>query len=235
MRADKGCIRQRHLALGVSSLLICMTILWVFAFRSMTHEERKESSNEHSSSKTLPQATETQALVFPVQEEISRIRIRDDFGDYLEELGYKTGAELGVQDGWFVKETLPRWKSVQKYILVDIWRQQTNYVDAANRPNDVQEAMYQKLLGELRAGGWSDKIKVMRMLTKEAANEVPDESLDYVYVDARHDYCGCKEDMDRWWPKLRPGGLLAGPLTQPRCPKRRLGYLRKRPATRRSC
>jgi len=34
--------------------------------------------------------------------------------------------------------------------------------------------------------------------------------LDYVYVDARHDYAGVKEDLEAWWPKLRKGGLLAG-------------------------
>jgi hypothetical protein len=39
---------------------------------------------------------------------------------------------------------------------------------------------------------------------------VPDASLDYVYVDARHDYCGVKEDLEAWWPKLRRGGILAG-------------------------
>lgn len=75
-----------------------------------------------------------------VEEESTVLRIRDDLGGYLEELGYKTGAELGVQDGWMAKETLLRWKSCTKYVLVDVWRQQAkNYRDAANRPNDVQE------------------------------------------------------------------------------------------------
>lgn len=74
-----------------------------------------------------------------VEEESTVLRIRDDLGGYLEELGYKTGAELGVQDGWMAKETLQRWKSCTKYVLVDIWRQQAkNYRDAANRPNDEQ-------------------------------------------------------------------------------------------------
>lgn len=44
----------------------------------------------------------------------------------------------------------------------------------------------------------------------EASKNVPDESLDYIYVDARHDYCGAFEDMSAWWPKLKPGGILAG-------------------------
>ena len=27
---------------------------------------------------------------------------------------------------------------------------------------------------------------------------------------ARHDYCGVKEDLETYWPKLRRGGILAG-------------------------
>jgi hypothetical protein len=37
-----------------------------------------------------------------------------------------------------------------------------------------------------------------------------EEQVDYVYVDARHDYCGALEDIAAWWPKLRPGGIMAG-------------------------
>lgn len=29
-------------------------------------------------------------------------------------------------------------------------------------------------------------------------------------VDARHDYCGCAEDIELYWPKLREGGIMAG-------------------------
>jgi hypothetical protein len=25
----------------------------------------------------------------------------------------------------------------------------------------------------------------------------------------RHDYCGVKEDIENWWPKLKPGGIMA--------------------------
>ena len=30
------------------------------------------------------------------------------------------------------------------------------------------------------------------------------------YIDARHDYCGCSEDIQNWWPKVKPGGIMAG-------------------------
>ena len=38
---------------------------------------------------------------------------------------------------------------------------------------------------------------------------VPD-NLDYAFVDADHTRPGCKGDIEAWWPKLRPGAIMAG-------------------------
>ena len=51
---------------------------------------------------------------------------------------------------------------------------------------------------------------VLRMPSTVAARAVLDGSLDFVYLDARHDYVGAKQDLEAWWPKLRPSGLIAG-------------------------
>lgn len=53
------------------------------------------------------------------------------------------------------------------------------------------------------------KVRVLRMTTLDAAKEIT-ETLDFVYVDARHDYCGVNEDIQAYWPKLKPGGIMAG-------------------------
>ncbi len=37
-----------------------------------------------------------------------------------------------------------------------------------------------------------------------------DLSMDFIYVDARHDYCGVMEDIIAWYPKLKIGGVMAG-------------------------
>jgi hypothetical protein len=34
--------------------------------------------------------------------------------------------------------------------------------------------------------------------------------MDFVYIDARHDYESVKEDLHAWFDKVRPGGILAG-------------------------
>lgn len=48
------------------------------------------------------------------------------------------------------------------------------------------------------------------MRSVDAAPKINDSDFDYVYIDARHDYCAVKEDINAYWPKLRPGGILAG-------------------------
>ena len=37
-----------------------------------------------------------------------------------------------------------------------------------------------------------------------------DGTLDFVYLDAGHDYASVLEDLQAWAPKVRPGGMLAG-------------------------
>merc|ERR1712228_746380 len=43
-----------------------------------------------------------------------------------------------------------------------------------------------------------------------AAAVIPDGELDFVYLDARHDFAGIVADIRAWWPKVRVGGVFAG-------------------------
>lgn len=61
-----------------------------------------------------------------------------------------------------------------------------------------------------RVNIFGDRVRVMRSLSKHAALEVPDESLDVVYIDGDHTCRGIVTDLVAWWPKIRPGGVLGG-------------------------
>jgi hypothetical protein len=43
----------------------------------------------------------------------------------------------------------------------------------------------------------------------DAADKI-DQLVDIVYIDALHTYDAVKADIKAWWPKIKPGGFLAG-------------------------
>jgi hypothetical protein len=44
----------------------------------------------------------------------------------------------------------------------------------------------------------------------DTASFYEDESLDFVFIDASHDYESFKKDLTSWFPKVKIGGLIAG-------------------------
>ena len=137
-----------------------------------------------------------------------RPKNREDLGSICQTQGYQTGAELGVQEGHFAHRMLSSWTSAQRYYLVDLWAHQANYNDSANVDNIEQERKFRA--SKARLAKFGEKPVWLRNDTVSAAHLVPDNSLDFIYVDARHDYCGVMDDLVAWWPKLRKGGLFAG-------------------------
>ena len=121
---------------------------------------------------------------------------------------YTRGAELGVQSGGFARHNLERWKACKDYLLVDIWRQQRNYVDLANVDNANQEILFKTTLQNIRP--FESKTRICRNLTANCVKFETDGWFDVVYVDARHNYQGAMDDMLKWWPKIKAGGVLAG-------------------------
>jgi len=57
---------------------------------------------------------------------------------------------------------------------------------------------------------YKNRYKIHRGYSVNVSKSFDDYSLDFVYIDARHDYDGVLEDCEAWFPKLRVGGLLAG-------------------------
>jgi len=95
--------------------------------------------------------------------------------------------------------------------LVDPWLNQDNklYTDISNVNQNEQEARFQMVSDKMEKK-FSGRYKIHRTYSVEASKLFSDSQLDYVYIDARHDYNGVLEDMNAWWSKLKVGGLFAG-------------------------
>jgi hypothetical protein len=55
-----------------------------------------------------------------------------------------------------------------------------------------------------------ERSSIWRMSSTEAAERIDDQSLDFVYLNAAHDYASVKGELERWFGKVRVGGFLAG-------------------------
>jgi len=60
-----------------------------------------------------------------------------------------------------------------------------------------------------RMGGF-DNIKKVKLMGDEAVDKFEDKSLDLVYIDACHTYKAVKNDIEKWLPKLKDTGFIAG-------------------------
>jgi hypothetical protein len=58
--------------------------------------------------------------------------------------------------------------------------------------------------------GYADRIQLIIADSTAAAQLFSDASLDWVHLDARHDYASVKADIEAWLPKIKPGGWLSG-------------------------
>ena len=54
------------------------------------------------------------------------------------------------------------------------------------------------------------QVHLIQQDTITAARLFDDQSLDFIFVDARHDFCAVLQDLTTYWPKLKPGGIFAG-------------------------
>jgi hypothetical protein len=134
---------------------------------------------------------------------------RDEFPVLLSRLGlHGTAVEVGVQSGLYSDVILSGWNG-SLLISVDPWLQaDDDYVDIANVPQASQEDLYQETLALLAKHG--PRSSVWRMPSEEASRATDDASVDFVYLDARHDYESVKADLAAWYRKVRPGGVIAG-------------------------
>jgi hypothetical protein len=131
---------------------------------------------------------------------------RESLREVIKLNGLSRCAELGVQDGLFAAELLRDNDVINQYHLVDVWQQLSNYVDLANVDNSVQHQKLTNTVERLRQ--FADKTVFHISTTLQAVRKIS--LLDFVYVDARHDYCSVLEDLKAYFPLMSKCSVMSG-------------------------
>eukprot|EP00439_Symbiodinium_sp_Y106_P033459 s5242_g4.t1 len=110
--------------------------------------------------------------------------------------------EVGVQAGVHAHHFLSNWSGKrQSPNAASAAPDNLFYVDIANvHGNDAKKPCPPS----------SGRAEILNLDSAYAASQIADGELDFVYLDARHDFAGVVADIHAWWPKVRTGGIFAG-------------------------
>lgn len=117
---------------------------------------------------------------------------RQSFVNLVRKRGWTRGVELGVDKGILFRMLLqgvPELTLTGVDLFPDLYRSRRVFDLADEHPG---------------------RARILSMSTDAAADLVPDDSQDFVFIDADHSYEAVAADIARWRPKVREGGWLGG-------------------------
>lgn len=101
--------------------------------------------------------------------------------------------EVGFFNGRLAKVTLSTWVSCVEYNLVE-----------PGLEGAEADLVFQ---AKQRLKKWEN---IVHFYPVGSAAKFQDGQYDYIYIGEPHDYCSVVKEMEVYWPKIRPGGILAG-------------------------
>jgi len=132
---------------------------------------------------------------------------------------YQLGVEIGVWQGWYMRHLLLRtsmhiygidpWVATESYEDVDPKAPGFDPMELGDDGYKWQETRYVYTMALLRDVG-GGKGTLYRSYSHLVAPFVAPETVDFVYIDGEHTYDAVTQDIADWWPKVRPGGIMAG-------------------------
>jgi predicted O-methyltransferase YrrM len=148
-------------------------------------------------------------VLIALERAASRAKDRGElWSSLINDLGISSCAEVGIARGYFAEGMLRECHTIEKYYMIDPWRHLDDWNKPANCSNEaLAEAMEEALA---RTEFAKEKRVVLQGTTMEVSDKLPDQGLDFAYLDGDHTLRGITIDLIRVWPKIKNGGILAG-------------------------
>lgn len=117
------------------------------------------------------------------------------------------GCWKGKSSSYMAEEIKNSNKNIRFY-CIDTWEGTLTEDGHQQDPDVIAGTLYQKFLDNMKPFLYN--YSPLRMKSVDAAKIFKDGSLDFIYIDAGHEYQDVITDIEAWLPKLKPGGVIAG-------------------------
>jgi hypothetical protein len=136
------------------------------------------------------------------------IPLRTPFLRLQEEYGNKelVGCEIGVNAGENSYAVLANL-NMDKMYLIDPWGRYKMH-SGYTVPQEELEMKLQ--VAKITLNRWRNVTEFIRKTSDDAVDDIPDGSLDFVYIDGLHTAEQVKRDIISYYPKVKDGGFIIG-------------------------
>jgi len=110
------------------------------------------------------------------------------------------GCWKGKSSAYMMTEIINSEKNIE-FTCIDVW--EDNAIQS--HPTNNLYNVFKKNMTP-----FENKYRSLRMKSVDASKLFADNSLDFVFIDASHEYEDVKQDIISWGPKLKISGILAG-------------------------
>ena len=126
-----------------------------------------------------------------LRKKLKSIKTRKMLPSLLKSNNFKRICEVGVKQGFNLKRLSK--SSPDLLVGIDIWDEILWYENLKRWANQQ-----------------SFQVKLIRDYSLNAVSTFDNEYFDFVYIDASHIYEDVKKDIEKWWIKVKKGGVLGG-------------------------
>lgn len=128
------------------------------------------------------------------------------FSKLLDLAGWESGLEVGVAGGrfseLFLLQSPKHWMMMEPFPNKDLLRRGGATTGGVDSPASWSS----------RGIGTNTNKTFFKLLSTDSAalQAIPLESVDFIYLDGAHNYANVKAELEPYWQRVRPGGMLAG-------------------------
>lgn len=116
----------------------------------------------------------------------------------------EVGSWKGRSSVYMAVEIINSRKNI-KFDCIDVWEYVSSQVDI---PQSEYIGLYDEFLTNIQPV--SQVINPIKNTSLGASKNYDDYSVDFIFIDAAHDYINVIQDIKTWLPKLKENGTIAG-------------------------